>query len=234
MQNKSLSAITGKFTSFKPDEKFASLWRRREAAKFLTEPEIKMILLTLFWIIYFIVHTALASVKCKLWVRIQLPRFFKYYRLVFNVVAFIGFVLIMLFQRKLPPYPIATLSTWFLTMGYALVAIGMVIIGATFKNYDTSEFLGTKPMNEFKTPVSPMVTSGLNAYVRHTIYSGTIVTLTGYLLIAFDYRTLIFFSIALLYIVIGGLLEEQKLTRIYGNQYIEYQKKVNMLVPSFK
>ena len=195
MQNKSLSAITGKFTSFKPDEKFASLWRRREAAKFLTEPEIKMMLLTLFWIIYFIVHSALASVKCKLWVRIQLPRFFKYYRLVFNVVAFIGFVLIMFFQSKLPPHPIATLPTWILIIGYVIVGLGMVIIVATFKNYDTLEFFGTKAMNEFKTPVPPLITSGMNAYVRHPIYSGTIVALTGYLLIAFDYRTLIFFSI---------------------------------------
>ena len=191
-----------------------------------------MTLLALFWIMYFIVHSVLASLKVKLWVRTRLPRFFKYYRLVFNVVAFIGFVLIMFFQSKLPPHPIATLPTWILIIGYVIVGLGMVIIGATFKNYDTLEFLGTKAMNEFKTPVPPLITSGMNAYVRHPIYSGTIVALTGYLLIAFDYRTLIFFSIALLYIVIGGLLEEQKLTRIYGNQYIEYQKKVNMLVPS--
>lgn len=192
-----------------------------------------MILLALFWIMYFVVHSALASLRCKLWVRTRLPIFFKYYRLVFNIAAFIGFIMIMIFQSKLPPHPIATLPTWILIVGYALVTLGMVIIGATFKNYDTSEFLGTKDMNEFKTAVPPMITSGLNAYVRHPIYSGTIVALTGYLLIAFDYRTLIFFIIALVYILIGGLLEEQKLIGIYGDQYIEYKKKVNMLVPSF-
>jgi protein-S-isoprenylcysteine O-methyltransferase Ste14 len=120
---------------------------------------------------------------------------------------------------------------WVFIVGYVLMVAGMIVIGVTFKSYDTSEFLGIKIMNEFNPSATPLITTGLNAFVRHPIYFGILVTLIGYLLISFDYKTLTFFIIAFIYIVVGAKLEERKLLRIYGNQYIEYKKRVKMLTP---
>jgi protein-S-isoprenylcysteine O-methyltransferase Ste14 len=137
----------------------------------------------------------------------------------------------MLFQGELSPYPIFTLPGWTLGIGYALILIAMIIIGAAFKNYDTSEFLGVKPMNEFNPLTTPLIKTGLNAYTRHPIYFGIIVGLAGYLIIAFDYKTLAFFSISVAYIIVGAMLEERKLIVLYGDSYIQYKERVKMLIP---
>lgn len=193
-----------------------------------------MMLLILFWILYFVLHSTLAALKVKEWVRTRLPTSFKYYRLFYNAFALVSFILIMLYQGKLPPHPVVILPAWMLILGYALIVIGMIVISATFKNYDTSEFLGVKPMNEFNHLATPLIATGLNVYVRHPIYFGIIVTLGGYLFTAFDHKTLAFFSISVIYIIIGAMLEEQKVIVLYGKQYIEYKERVSMLFPLSK
>jgi protein-S-isoprenylcysteine O-methyltransferase Ste14 len=69
-------------------------------------------------------------------------------------------------------------------------------------------------------------TTGLNSLVRHPIYFGTLVALVGYLLYSFTFSTLIFVIIAIVYLFVESIFEEQKLIRTYRKAYRDHQKKV--------
>ena len=64
--------------------------------------------------------------------------------------------------------------------------------------------------------------------VRHPFYSGSFLLIwAGHL----DTTRLIINSILSIYLVVGTLLEEQKLLSEFGDVYRDYQKEVSMLFP---
>lgn len=193
-----------------------------------------MIHLIFFWVLYFTLHSLLASMRIKMWVKTKLPVLFKYYRLMYNIFASVSLALILQFQGQLPAHSIATLPEWVALIGYGFIGIGMVLMGLALKNYDLQEFAGLKPMNEFLPSGSALKTNGLNAYVRHPICLSFIILILGYLLISFNDKTLAFFIIVLIYLFIGAKLEEQKLILLYGEHYIKYKQKVPMFIPLFR
>jgi protein-S-isoprenylcysteine O-methyltransferase Ste14 len=98
-----------------------------------------------------------------------------------------------------------------------------------FKSYDTMAFLGLGSLSkeeEFKT-------DGLLKYVRHPVYSASILILTGYFLFDPKWSTLISVSMLILYFIVGSRFEERKLIRQFGEKYIEYKRKTPMLIPRF-
>jgi protein-S-isoprenylcysteine O-methyltransferase Ste14 len=55
--------------------------------------------------------------------------------------------------------------------------------------------------------------------------------ITGTLILLPFYSTLVFVTATLLYLPVGISLEEQKLVREFGEQYLQYKKEVKMLIP---
>lgn len=190
--------------------------------------------LIFFWILYFALHSALASIRIKLWAKTTFPGFFNYYRLTYNIFSIVSFAIVLFFQNTLPSHLITTLPVWTTIIGYIFIGAGFVIVALACKNYDMKEFAGVKPMSEFTPSNTYLKTNGLNAFVRHPIYLGIIFVLSGYLFISFYYKTLAFSFIALVYVIIGAKLEERKLIVLFGERYIQYKKKIPMLIPKLK
>ena len=74
-----------------------------------------------------------------------------------------------------------------------------------------------------------MVTSGPYAWVRHPLYTGSLLVL--WLL---PMMTLNLFALNLaigLYFWIGAYFEERKLARYFGRPYEEYQQRTPMFIP---
>jgi protein-S-isoprenylcysteine O-methyltransferase Ste14 len=74
-----------------------------------------------------------------------------------------------------------------------------------------------------------LTTNGILGYVRHPWYSGAIL-----LILAFGVITdvsLVSKIVLISYIIIGTLLEENKLISEIGEPYRAYRKKVPMLIP---
>jgi protein-S-isoprenylcysteine O-methyltransferase Ste14 len=74
----------------------------------------------------------------------------------------------------------------------------------------------------------PLKLSGILGMVRHPWYTG------GLLLIwaqKMDRPILMMSLILSVYFIVGALLEERKLTRIYGQDYRDYQQGVSMFFP---
>ena len=77
-----------------------------------------------------------------------------------------------------------------------------------------------------------LVTTGIYAYVRNPVYSAFMFVCTGVLLI---YGNLILLLLPIIYwgfmTVLMKLTEEKWLTDLYGQEYINYCKRVNRCIP---
>jgi hypothetical protein len=47
------------------------------------------------WIIYFAVHSFLAANNVKQWFKLHLPVIYKYYRMLYNIIAIIGLLILI-------------------------------------------------------------------------------------------------------------------------------------------
>jgi protein-S-isoprenylcysteine O-methyltransferase Ste14 len=69
--------------------------------------------------------------------------------------------------------------------------------------------------------------------VRHPLYLGTFLFIWGWFMVYPAVSFLICNSIITIYTLIALRFEERKLIREYGNDYIQYRKKVPSLIPRF-
>jgi methanethiol S-methyltransferase len=191
---------------------------------------MKMVLLLLSWTVYYVLHSLLASLELKNAVRKAFPRIFRWYRLIYNGVAVALLFPPAYLQLGTESRRILSLSFPFTISGYGLLVTGLIIVMLSFRKYNLGEFAGLTPMSEFDKERT-LVVSGLNAYVRHPLYTGVILSMAGYLLVSFTFKTLLVVVVSLVYIIIGTLLEEQKLRRVYGSSYEEYRRKTGMYFP---
>jgi protein-S-isoprenylcysteine O-methyltransferase Ste14 len=74
-----------------------------------------------------------------------------------------------------------------------------------------------------------LTTSGLYRIVRHPIYVGTIVAFWATPEMTFGH--LLFAVGATAYTLLGTVLEERDLVRIFGDGYRDYQRRIRMLLP---
>ncbi len=105
---------------------------------------------------------------------------------------------------------------------------GLVIVVMAFRNYDLASFLGIR--EEQKN--SALNLGGMNAIVRHPLYTGTIMIAVGLCFLMSQLNILISTICLSTYIVIGTIFEERKLIVQFGIAYINYKKKVPRFIPN--
>ncbi len=181
---------------------------------------VPLFLATIF---YFFLHSWLASpgFKSKLIPPLRPLTF----RLIYNFVALILLALLLLLYKYTPGEKIFD-SQWLTWIGFILMAVSIALMYLAFRGYSLGEFLGTH--GEYSSGLN---TSSLNAYVRHPLYFATIILLLGWLLWLPYFKTLGVVIIAFIYILLGAKIEENKLEKLYGQDYKNYQKKVPFLWP---
>lgn len=193
---------------------------------------MKYLPLLLITIAYFVAHSFLASKTVKAFV----ARFFhpKFYRLFFNFSALVSLVPLVYVWKTTHHSYVFDLFYLKITGGF-LMAIGIYISIKALGSYDLGEFSGTAQLNQEREKIlGNLNTSGMNARVRHPLYFGTLLVIWGgFLIFSFD-TVLIVVLVTTLYLYFGTKLEEQKLIEEFGAAYLEYQKKVPMLIPSFQ
>ncbi len=186
---------------------------------------MEIILLGFAWIMYFFIHSLLASNAVKLFIETRIPTLFSFYRIVYNFVAIAGLIPLLL-QSIFIPNPKLFTSIWLVPVGVCLKLIGLVLLYLAFKAFDGAEFLGIKMEKKPK-----LVLSGMYQYVRHPLYFATIILILGLFMLVPTQKMLLVLLISYSYILIGYRLEERKLVAIFGEEYKDYQKKVKALIP---
>lgn len=109
--------------------------------------------------------------------------------------------------------------------------------------FDPFEFGGLKQLfRKFQCPYSSsnkseirttgcqtLVTTGLFRYCRHPLYTFTLLALILTPVMSLDHLAFVFYTIA--YALIAIPIEERKLINIFGQSYIDYQKRVPAIFP---
>lgn len=192
-----------------------------------------MLLLILFWTLYLALHSLLASGRVKRSVERHWPGLRPWYRLLYNLVAVAGLLGLGWYQGTLPRQWLWEPSLWSGGGGVSLALSGLAIAALALRGYDLGAFAGTRQLRSEAAidPEEGLVTEGLHRYMRHPLYTATVLLLLGWLLLRPSTVTLTAVGCMLVYLRIGIHFEEAKLMARYGEAYRSYRRKVPMLFP---
>jgi protein-S-isoprenylcysteine O-methyltransferase Ste14 len=84
-----------------------------------------------------------------------------------------------------------------------------------------------------QTPVV-LELGGWHRYVRHPLYFGTLLFVWSLFFIFPTWGNLIACVIITAYTLAGTVLEERKLVMQFGKDYVDYKRRVPMIIPSFR
>ncbi len=128
-----------------------------------------------------------------------------------------------------------------------LQIIGLIIIFLGFILYLIAGKTVLKEVYSIATEERKMMTTGLYAYIRHPYYLSFILIPIGFLLITLNYLSLFYlmaFTVTanhkecrggkFIFITQEVRCEEEKLKKIYGEDYKEYMEKSGRLLPKFR
>jgi protein-S-isoprenylcysteine O-methyltransferase Ste14 len=192
---------------------------------------IELLLLTLTWLVYFLVHSLLASMWAKGLLARYLPAVMPWYRLLFNLLALILIIppLFMLWSyRSAPLWQWQGTMAW---LAYLLMILSLAGFVWSMRYYDSREFLGIRQLQRHQQEIEDLEQlhiSPLHRFVRHPWYS------LGLLLIwvqDMDPARLISALCLTGYLVLGSRLEERKLLLYHGDAYRYYRQRVPGLIP---
>ena len=107
----------------------------------------------------------------------------------------------------------------------------------TLAQTDLDAFLGLRQVSRpeplrSRTDPSRLVTSGFYRYVRHPLYTFTLVIL--WLMPVVSWNSLALVAGLTLYLFAGTLLEERKLLDEFGESYREYRRSTPMVIPKIQ
>lgn len=199
-----------------------------------------MELLVFFWLVYFVIHSALASFRAKRWFARCHPNKVRFYRAGFNLVSLILLLPILWQMQRNPGQTWWAWHGWvaWLANGLALAAIAGFLV--SLRHYDGKEFLGLRHIQAARSQSGPIDAvheihdkdefriSPFHRYVRHPWYFFSLILIwtrdmNGAMLVSALLLTL--------YFALGSLLEERKLIAQHGDAYRRYAQRVPGLIP---
>ena len=177
-------------------------------------------------------HSLLADAKIKLHLENVLGKFYRYYRPAYSIIATVTLALILYFQYSFDSEILFNLPVTKYTALIIFAIPGFIImLISIFKYFKTvsgvQSFYNDKPSTELQL-------KGIHRYVRHPLYSGTLLFIWGLFFIFPLLNNLIAVIIITFYIMVGVKFEEKKLVAEFGELYRAYKLKVPMLVPHLK
>ncbi|MEN8174965.1 MAG: hypothetical protein ABFS23_04340 [Pseudomonadota bacterium] len=187
--------------------------------------------LAILWILYFAIHSLLASLAVKRGLGRAWPGLMPVYRLLFNGIATVLLLplLYLLLRHPGPPLWAWTGVAWWFAQAAAALALGGFLL--TLKGYDGLEFVGLRQWRRRERGIEDRESfrlSPLHRFVRHPWYFlGLVILWTRDMNAAW----LVSSILASLYCVLGARLEERKLRVFHGDVYRAYQQRVPALIP---
>lgn len=178
---------------------------------------------------YFALHSLLAAGPVKIWLSNLVSG--RYYRLIYNLLAVALLLPVAWLFVQIPNEPMFQ-NVWLRPLGWLLLLAGGVWGVVGLKSYDLGEFSGLFQLKTGGQPLhTQLVVGGLNRWVRHPLYFGTLLLAWGYFFASPALKVLALAVVSSIYLVVGSWLEERKLAQQFGEAYRQYQKNVPMLLP---
>lgn len=158
---------------------------------------------------------------------------FRFYRLVFNLVAIATIIPVILYAQSIPGHVVFRWEGFMIVFQVLLLIVAVLLFFAGARHYDMLQFLGLRQIRtgtsySVLTETGKLDTTGILGITRHPWYLGTIMLIWARVL---DISALITNILLTIYLIVGTVLEEGKLLREYGEDYGRYHKKVSILIP---
>lgn len=184
--------------------------------------------LAVAWLVYFALHSTLASLGLKRRVGERWPGFAPYYRLAYNVLAVLLLLppIVLMHYASGPPLWTWQGIGWWLANAAALCAAAG--FAWSLRHYDMGEFLGMTARRQHPAEAMNFRISPLHRYVRHPWYFFALIIIWTR---AMDPAWLISAVLISLYFLVGSRLEENKLIAAIGEPYRIYRRRVPALFP---
>ena len=190
-----------------------------------------LVILSLVWVAYFILHSFFASLGVKRWVEQRYPGFLPWYRLSFNLVAVILLLVPLWLLYSRPGELLIDWSGYWQWLSHILGLLAILSFVWSVKYYDGGEFIGLKQIRENVRNVEDQESfhiSPLHRFVRHPWYFlGLVLIWTRDM----DAGFLVSACLLTAYIAIGSKLEEKKLLQYHGEIYRLYARQVSGFIP---
>lgn len=192
---------------------------------------LSILAITLFLILYAVLHSLLAGLPFKNWLRKQLgPGVDRWYRLAYNFVAIITLLPLFPMLALLPDrtlYVAPAPWRWLLVAGQLAALAGL---GVAFFQTNPWYFLGLAQLVSTHPQESgSLEIRGLYCRVRHPLYLFSLLFL--WLTPAMTVNLLVTYLLFTLYFYVGSIFEERRLVAEFGQAYREYQRIVPRLIP---
>ena len=181
------------------------------------------------WTIYGVLHSILASRDCKNFVARKFGGIFKYYRLIYIIIATTTILPLLWLLYITPSFLIWEPLLLSRIGGTICVMIGSVIMALSMRVYFSTVLRISDLVAE--TSDSVLFQKGLHSHVRHPLYLGTFFMLWGIFLMIPLGSILITNIIITTYTLLGIRYEEKKLKAAFGDIYLRYMKEVPMIWP---
>lgn len=189
-----------------------------------------MLYLVLAVLLWGLVHSVLASLRVKTWVRQHLgPGPARYYRLAYNLFSALTFLPVLYLLRILPDrFLYAIPMPWLILTGVGQL-LGVIILVVGLLQTDALDFIGLRALWDPSPQPARLTTDGLYRYMRHPLYTGGLLVL--WLIPWMTVNLLVLVVSLTLYLLIGAFFEERKLLREFGPAYAAYRARTPMLIP---
>lgn len=186
--------------------------------------------LFIFWILYCVMHSLLASERVKLFFKKNLF-IHRYYRVLYNVIAVVTLLLVLWYQYSIRSVLLLTPFLLIKLLAFSLSILGgYIMLGCISKYFKLHSGIQSRN-NPEKTE---LYMNGMHEYVRHPLYTGTMIFLFGILLYFPTSSNLVAYVSLAAYTILGTILEEKKLREQFGDIYIRYSSKVPRFIPSWR
>lgn len=194
---------------------------------------MKFLLLIALWTAFCFLHSFMITPAFTDFLKKKTGSYYRYYRLFYNLFSIIILAPVVIYSYSIQEKPFFTWHGYLLPLRYLLLLGSLWIFYAGSMHYNMRTFLG---INQIHLGVNhglintsgTIEKGGIMGVVRHPFYSGSFLLIWAGNL---DTTRLIINSILCIYLVVGTILEEQKLLIEFGNVYRNYQKEVSMLFP---
>jgi len=188
-------------------------------------------LLALGWIAFVTLHSVLISIAVTDFAQRRLGRYYRFYRLFYNAMALVTIAPLLWYTARLASSAFFSWKSPFMGLKWLINLAGIVLFAAALRHYSFLRLLGVRQILEVDRPAAApgrIVSTGVLGLIRHPFYLGALLLFWAQDL---DGTRLMVNTILTVYVVIGTRLEERKLIREFGDEYIAYQKRVSMFFP---
>ena len=194
---------------------------------------VRYMVIVSLWGTWCFLHSFMITPAVTGFIRNRFEKSYRYYRIVYNVTALTTLVPVLVYSFSIKgPLLFHWEGPLRIIQGLLVISALVLFIGGA-RRYDLARFLGIRQLSEdgactVLTDDCRLDTGGILSMVRHPWYAG------GILIVWAgnpDMTAILSNLVITLYFIIGALLEERKLLVDFGEEYIDYRRRVSMLFP---